>query len=58
MVLGRITADVRTDVLPGERYVVVGWPSHVEGRKHFAGTALFSERGDLIASAETTWFNL
>jgi hypothetical protein len=58
MVLGRITADVRGQVLPNERYVVVGWPTRVEGRKHFAGTALFTARGELVASAETTWFNL
>jgi hypothetical protein len=58
MVLGRITADVRADVLPGERYVAVGWPIRVEGRKQFAGTALFTARGELVASAESTWFNL
>jgi hypothetical protein len=41
MVLGRMTA--RVDRLPeeGERCVVVGWPLGEDGRKRFAGTALY-----------------
>lgn len=58
MLLGRITA--RIDTLPriGEPVVVMGWQSHREGRKHFAGTALFSADGTLLAQADTLWIEL
>ncbi len=54
-VLGRMAA--RIDRLPrdGERCVVVGWPRGEEGRKLHAGTALFGERGMLLAVARQTW---
>jgi hypothetical protein len=54
-VLGRMTA--RVDRLPdeGERCVVVGWPLGEDGRKLFAGTALYGERGDLIALGRQVW---
>ena len=56
MLLGRLHG--RVDRLPeaGERCVVVGWPLEWEGRKGFAGTALWSaDRGDLLACARATW---
>jgi len=56
--LGRLTA--RIDRLPeiGERLVVIGWPMGVEGRKHFAGSALLDADGDEIAAAQATWIEL
>jgi hypothetical protein len=53
--LGRFA--VRIDELPeaGERCVVVGWPLGEEGRKLYAGTALFGEAGRRLASARATW---
>ena len=44
--LGRLTA--RIDRLPevGERLVAIGWPMGVDGRKHFAGSALLDADGD------------
>jgi hypothetical protein len=53
--LGRFAA--RIDALPdlGERCVVVGWPLGEEGRKLYAGTALFGEEGRLLARARATW---
>ena len=55
VVLGRFAA--RIDALPrvAERCVVVGWPLGGEGRKLYAGTALFGERGDLLGIARATW---
>jgi hypothetical protein len=55
MVLGRMTA--RVDRLPedGERCVVVGWPLGEEGRKLFAGTALYGASGDVLAVARQVW---
>jgi hypothetical protein len=53
--LGRFA--VRVDELPdsGERCVVVGWPLGEEGRKLYAGTALYGEGGRPLARARATW---
>ena len=55
VVLGRMTA--RIDRLPdeGEACVVVGWPLGEDGRKLFAGTALYDGSGDLLALARQVW---
>ena len=54
-VLGRMAA--RVDRLPaeGEPCVVVSWPLEEDGRKLFAGTALLSADGDVLAVARQTW---
>jgi hypothetical protein len=54
VVLGRLTAEVLRVPEPGERCVVVGWPLGSEGRKHLAGTALFSG-AELLVLARATW---
>ena len=55
MVLGRMTARVDRLPLDGERCVVVGWPLGEEGRKLFAGTALYGASGDVLAVARQVW---
>ena len=41
--------------VPGEPCVVVGWPLGEDGRKLFAGTALYGEGGRLLGVARATW---
>ena len=55
VVLGRMTA--RIDRLPekGEPCVVVGWPLGEDGRKLFAGTALYGRDGAPLAVARQVW---
>jgi hypothetical protein len=55
VVLGRMTA--RIDRLPeeGEPCVVVGWPLGEDGRKLFAGTAIFGRDGAPLAVARQIW---
>jgi len=54
VVLGRLAARVERVPRAGERCVVVGWPLGAEGRKHEAGTALYS--GDeLVGVARAVW---
>jgi hypothetical protein len=55
IVLGRMTA--RVDRVPdvGEECVVTAWPLGEDGRKLYAGTALFSAAGELLALARQTW---
>jgi hypothetical protein len=37
---------------------VVAWDKGRDRRKHFAGSALFSETGDLLAFSEQTWIQI
>ena len=56
--LGRIVFQ-RTDpapIDPGGEHVVTGWQIGVDGRKMFAGTALFDGAGRCLAAAKATWF--
>lgn len=55
VVLGRMTA--RIDRLPeeGEPCVVAGWPLGEEGRKLFAGTALYGRDAAPLAVARQVW---
>jgi hypothetical protein len=55
IVLGRMTA--RVDRVPdvGEECVVASWPLGEDGRKLYAGTALFAADGELLALACQTW---
>ncbi len=57
-VLGRITARIYGRIEPGTTYVAVGWPIGREGRKLDAGSAIFSEDGDVLAHARATWIEL
>jgi hypothetical protein len=53
--LGRMTAAVYRLPGEGEACVTVGWPLGEEGRKLFAGTALFGADGALLAASRQTW---
>ena len=50
-----MTAQIERLPEDGEPCVVVGWPVGEDGRKLYAGTALFGERGDLLAVARQVW---
>ena len=54
-VLGRMTARVLRVPDAGEPCVVTAWPLAAEGRKLFAGTALFAADGELLALARQVW---
>ncbi|MBD3647420.1 MAG: hypothetical protein HUJ31_08225 [Pseudomonadales bacterium] len=53
--LGRITAEVFRPAPAGEEYLVTAWPIEVEGKKHFAGSAIFDAGGNLVAQAKSVW---
>ncbi len=55
VVLGRMTARVQRVPDEGEQCVVTAWPAGEDGRKLFAGTALFAEDGELLAVAKQVW---
>jgi hypothetical protein len=53
--LGRFSAIVEELPEVGEPCVVAGWPLGEEGRKLYAGTALYGEGGRPLARARATW---
>lgn len=55
VVLGQLTARVDRVPQAGERCVVVAWPLGSEGRKHAAGTALYTDGGELLGLARALW---
>ena len=54
-VLGRLSARVEHLPHAEEPCVVMAWPLGDEGRKLYAGTALFGEDGRVLGSARATW---
>ena len=58
VVLGKLTADITGAVRPGQRCVAIGWKIASQGRKNIAGTAVFSDDGELLGKAEAVWIEL
>lgn len=53
--LGRMTAQILTTAKAGSEYMVTGWRIGVEGKKHFAGTAIFDRDENIIGMAKSIW---
>jgi hypothetical protein len=58
IVLGRMSARIVERPRAGRPIVAVAWADGQERRKHFAGTALFTDAGDLLAFSEQTWIRI
>jgi len=57
ILLGRMTARILRRPKP-EPLIAIAWSRGAERRKHFAGTALFTAPGELIAFSEQTWIQI
>jgi hypothetical protein len=55
VVLGRLTARVDRVPEAGEECVAVAWRLGSDGRKHGAGTAVFTGSGELLGLARAVW---
>lgn len=53
--LGRITGKINQPARAGEKYLVTGWRIGIEGKKHFAGTAIRDREGTVLALAKAVW---
>jgi hypothetical protein len=53
--LGRISARVHARPMAGETLMVVAWTIEVQGKKHFAGSAIFDHAGKCYSEAKTVW---
>ena len=50
-VLARMSARLDAPVAAGREHVVIGWPIGAEGRKRFAGSAVMTPEGEVLAVA-------
>jgi hypothetical protein len=55
ILLGRMSARIESRPYPGDRCIIVAWPTGRDGRKLFANSALLSSDGRLLAAAQATW---
>jgi len=58
ILLGELSARLHGDVAIGEPCIVTAWAIGVEGRKRFAGTALYTAAGVQVALARATWIEI
>jgi hypothetical protein len=58
IVLGELCARIDGNLLPNEKCVVIGWPLQIDGRKRFAGSAVFSSSGKSVAVGRATWIEV
>jgi hypothetical protein len=50
-----MTGQVLKAPKAGEPHIVTAWPLGIEGRKHYAGVALFTAEGELLARGHQIW---
>ena len=58
IVLARFAVRRLADVESGRPHVIVSWPIGIDGRKRQAGSALFTDDGELRAYARALWIEL
>lgn len=58
ILLGRMSTKIISRPTPDAPIVAVAWSQGQDRRKHFAGSALFTEAGDLLAFSEQTWIQI
>ena len=58
IVLGELAASIAGPLALGETCVVIGWPDGSDGRRHFAGSAIFAGGTRLVASGRATWIEV
>lgn len=58
IVLGRMTARIDRQIKAGDAYRVIGWTIDIQGRKSWAGTAIFDSEDRLCAVALAIWIEL
>jgi hypothetical protein len=56
--LGTMTAEILRRPAGGEPVIITAWPLEQDGRKQFAGVAMFSADGELMARAHQVWISM
>jgi hypothetical protein len=57
-VLGRLSGKISEPVEVGQQCIVIGWSIGMDGRKGYAGSAIYSSSGDLHAVGRATWIKI
>ena len=57
-VLGELVGQLFAAVPGSEPLIVYAWPLGEDGRKFYAGTAIASAAGDVLAASRSTWIDL
>ncbi|TAK73922.1 MAG: hypothetical protein EPO12_21410 [Aquabacterium sp.] len=55
IVLGELAVDITGSLSVDQPCIALGWPIGAEGRKRFAGSALYTAGGQLVAVARAVW---
>jgi hypothetical protein len=55
VLLGRMAAEIDRLPEPGKPHVVLGWRVGEDGRKRYAGSAVLTADGEVLARARSTW---
>jgi hypothetical protein len=58
IVLGELTVRIDGSVMAGRPHVTVGWSLGAEGRKRYAGSAIYTEAGAPVALGRATWIDV
>lgn len=58
LLLGEIAVTLRGPVPVGENLIATGWEIEQKGRRHYTGTAIFTQSGECLAIARSTWFEI
>jgi hypothetical protein len=58
LLLGEIAATLIAPVRVGNRHIALGWEIDRKDRRHYTGTAIFTESGECLALARSTWFEV
>lgn len=58
IVLGELWARIDGGVAPNEKCIVIGWRLHIDGRKRYAGSTVFSVSGRPLAVGRATWIEV
>ena len=56
ILLGRMSARIERRPYPGDRCIIVAWPTGKDGRKLFASSALLSSDGEFLAGPRQPGF--
>jgi len=56
--LGTMTAEILRRPAQDEPVIITAWPLEQDGRKQFAGVAMFSADGALMARAHQVWISM
>jgi len=58
IVLGELSVRIDGDAVPADKYVVIGWPLRIDGRKRLSAAAVLTDSGELLAVGRATWIEV